>query len=289
MDVASNSSFSHLSGFDSSLLSVFLSSLLIICLHFQTSFGHRDSTQKIKERFWRSLIACVIATCTLCVFERPSSSWEDGKNWLLPSEIGLLPECNAKILLVAVALGSLFAGNFLAKLSEVRYNFSHLVENFKDDYFSSENQILRFSRNFVIAPAVEEYIYRVCLLPVLIPHLGWNAVIIGPALFGIAHFHHGYELLRLGYSLKHVTNHVFVQMLYTTIFGCYCSYLFIVLRNFYLLWAVHSFCNLAGLPDFDMLFDWSSAKSTALLLWIVYLVGLFVFIFINLNYLEPLF
>ena len=284
MDLTSNTAFNHLSALDATLLSAFLSSVLVVCLHFRTSFLHRDASEKIKERFWRSLIACIIATCTLCVFEKPQVSKEN-KNWRLPSEIGLLPELDLKILHAAVALCCLFAGNFLAKLYEVHYDLTELVKNSKHDYFSNENKILRFLRNYVIAPAVEEYIYRICLLPILIPHLGWYAIVVGPALFGVAHIHHGYELLKLHYTLQHVMVHVLFQMLYTTIFGCYCSYLFVVARNFYLLWAVHSFCNLAGLPDFDLLFDFGNSVNK--LLWIVYLLGLLIFVFINVYYLCP--
>ncbi|XP_065058627.1 CAAX prenyl protease 2-like [Rhopilema esculentum] len=107
-------------------------------------------------------------------------------------------------------------------------------------------------RNYIVAPFTEEFVFRACMLPFLVPAFGCRAsVILCPLFFGIAHVHHAVEGLRMGMTLGSVIIRSVFQMGYTTIFGAYSAFLF--LRTGHLAGPVlcHTFCNFMGFPEFD--------------------------------------
>ena len=111
---------------------------------------------------------------------------------------------------------------------------------------------LRWYRTFIVAPFTEEFIFRACMLPILLPNFGliWS-ILLAPLFFGVAHFHHVIEQLRAGQKLVPVLLAALFQMSYTTLFGFYTAFLF--LRTGHLIGPVvcHSFCNFMGFPDFE--------------------------------------
>nr|CDS33080.1 CAAX prenyl protease 2 [Hymenolepis microstoma] len=110
--------------------------------------------------------------------------------------------------------------------------------------------IIRF-RSVVLAPIVEEIIFRGCILFQLqrqFQTCGALCLFSG-LLFAVAHLHHVVEMLYLGYPLNMALSEVLPQVIMTAIFGVYST--LIVLRSGHLIAAciVHSFCNAMGAPD----------------------------------------
>ncbi|KAJ7357410.1 CAAX prenyl protease [Desmophyllum pertusum] len=107
-------------------------------------------------------------------------------------------------------------------------------------------------RNYFVAPLTEEFVYRACLVPMLVPSFG-NVlpIFICPLFFGVAHIHHVIERLKLGENPKDVWSTAIFQFGYTTVFGGYTAFLF--LRTGHLIGPVlcHSFCNFMGFPPID--------------------------------------
>ena len=270
-------------------LSIIISLLLIFCLHFKASFKHRDNTDKIKERFRRSAIATVLVTIVLlaCALKYNDNNTLTVLSFL--KMLGFLPENFAySFLLTFSAVIALFLGNFVISFADCEFNLEYVKSDIRCVYFLSENGHLRFYRNYLVAPAVEEFIYRACIVPLMFPTLGWKTVIFAPMLFGFAHLHHGYELYKLGYNIRPLILKVSFQFIYTTIFGSYCAFLFIVYENLYLIWAVHAFCNLAGFPDLGQVFNPQEMRKSCLY-FSIYIAGVICFTVLNVNYIyKPL-
>lgn len=164
--------------------------------------------------------------------------------------------------------------NFIEKF------FVSFVRNFKLAGLKYLFFDLNFLRNYVISTLTEEFVFRSCMLPLLIGHMTWsNSILITPLFFGTAHLHHIYE----GYKAKEMSlkflimRHLF-QFGYTYSFGVYSSYLFLRTGSFFASFVAHSFCNLMGFPDFDGLINEFNGK-TRIFLVTMYFFGLFSFFY----------
>ncbi|KAM3181206.1 hypothetical protein ACTXT7_014819 [Hymenolepis weldensis] len=106
-------------------------------------------------------------------------------------------------------------------------------------------------RAVVVAPLVEEIIFRGCILFQLQRQFQTcGTLCLGSGLlFAVAHSHHVFEKLYIGYPLSAALSEVFPQVIMTAMFGVYST--LIVLRSGHLIAAciVHSFCNAMGAPD----------------------------------------
>lgn len=123
---------------------------------------------------------------------------------------------------------------------------------------------LMFWRNYVVAPATEELLFRCCLVPLLAPALGAsNTLWAAPLFFGVAHLHH-----LLGGEPPVL---VAAQFAYTTLFGWLAALAFWYTRSAFAAIAVHAFCNWMGFPDVGSAF---SHPRHAWLLRTAYVVGL---------------
>ncbi|XP_040399383.1 CAAX prenyl protease 2 [Cygnus olor] len=109
---------------------------------------------------------------------------------------------------------------------------------------------VRWLRNQVVAPLTEEFVFRACMLPMLVPCTGPGpAVLACPLFFGVAHFHHVIEQLRFRQgSVGNIFMSAAFQFSYTAVFGAYTAFIF--LRTGHLAGPVlcHSFCNSMGFP-----------------------------------------
>uniref|UniRef100_A0A8C7EEJ5 CAAX prenyl protease 2 n=2 Tax=Nothoprocta perdicaria TaxID=30464 RepID=A0A8C7EEJ5_NOTPE len=109
---------------------------------------------------------------------------------------------------------------------------------------------VRWLRNQVVAPLSEELVFRACMLPMLLPCTGGaRALLAGPLLFALAHFHHVIEQLRFRQgSVGSILVAAAFQFSYTAVFGAYTAFIF--LRTGHLAGPVlcHSFCNSVGFP-----------------------------------------
>lgn len=131
-------------------------------------------------------------------------------------------------------------------------------------------------RNYLVAPFAEELIFRACMVPLLLPHLGqlWT-VLLCPLFFGLAHMHHLIEWMRRGRgTLFKALLSIFIQVCYTSIFGMFSAFLFIRTGHLVSPFLTHSFCNIMGLPPFEMISQHDYPH------WIIvwYFIGLIAFV-----------
>lgn len=118
-------------------------------------------------------------------------------------------------------------------------------------YWMSSWQDLVWVRNYIMAPLSEEWVFRACMLPVLVQCLKpMTAVFVAPFLFGIAHFHHMFDKIKSGCDIKSAMVVSTFQFIYTSIFGIYSAYLFLRTGHFAAPLVVHMFCNHMGFPNF---------------------------------------
>ncbi|KAI6114244.1 CAAX protease self-immunity-domain-containing protein [Pisolithus sp. B1] len=110
-------------------------------------------------------------------------------------------------------------------------------------------------RNYVVAPITEEVVFRACVLSgyYLANASKARMILLSPLAFGAAHIHHGWEVYnRYGRSpaaFKRAAIGTAFQFAYTTVFGFYCSYLFLRTGSVFPPIAAHVFCNVMGVPQ----------------------------------------
>lgn len=123
-------------------------------------------------------------------------------------------------------------------------------------YWLGSVRTLIWWRNQVVAPLSEEWTFRACMLPLLLQcFTPTTAIFVCPLFFGVAHFHHVVERIKMGMGIKHAlfisckftmylkdiwyiykpcysmnkNNYVLkigFQSAYTTLFGAYAAFLF---------------------------------------------------------------
>jgi len=146
---------------------------------------------------------------------------------------------------------------------------------------SWRNEMTSFDtwRNYIVGPFTEEFVFRSCMLPLLVNKLSFaQAVFITPLFFGLAHLHHIVEGYKMNHSpLKHlILLHTF-QFSYTYLFGAYSSFLFLRTGQLFASFLCHSFCNLMGLPRFNELVS-EIGDIYYKLIGFAYVLGLLLFI-----------
>ncbi|CAG9789398.1 unnamed protein product [Diatraea saccharalis] len=118
-------------------------------------------------------------------------------------------------------------------------------------YWISSWQDLMWVRNHFMAPLSEEWVFRACMIPLLLQCLKpMSAVFMGPLLFGIAHFHHMFERMKTGFNLQTALMISSFQFTYTSLFGAYSAYLFVRTGHLVAPLLAHMFCNHMGFPNF---------------------------------------
>ncbi|KAI9462980.1 CAAX protease self-immunity-domain-containing protein [Boletus coccyginus] len=138
-------------------------------------------------------------------------------------------------------------------------------------------------RNYLIAPITEEVVFRSCVLTVY--HLAqaskMRMIFLSPLLFGAAHVHHAWETYnRYGRSLaamKRAAIGTAFQFTYTSVFGFYCSYLFLRTGSIFPPITAHIFCNVMGIPQPG--YDISERPDRKLAIVIAYLTGMIGFVY----------
>ncbi|XP_053613495.1 CAAX prenyl protease 2 isoform X1 [Plodia interpunctella] len=119
-------------------------------------------------------------------------------------------------------------------------------------YWISNWQDLVWVRNHIMAPLSEEWVFRACMMPLLLQCLDpLTAVFSGPLLFGIAHFHHMLEQIRGGLAIRTALMVSLFQFTYTSLFGAYSAYIFLRTGHFAASLVAHIFCNHMGFPNFS--------------------------------------
>uniref|UniRef100_A0A672SVN5 CAAX prenyl protease 2 n=1 Tax=Sinocyclocheilus grahami TaxID=75366 RepID=A0A672SVN5_SINGR len=114
---------------------------------------------------------------------------------------------------------------------------------------------LRWLRNQVVAPLTEEFVFRACMIPMLVVsgNVGFSMNCFNDFtvcfLSHTAHFHHITEQLRFGQdTVFEILICAAFQFTFTYVFGVYSAFIFI--RTGHLVGPVlcHLFCNQMGFP-----------------------------------------
>ncbi|RMZ93800.1 CAAX prenyl protease 2, partial [Brachionus plicatilis] len=241
------------------LVCLFLASFYVISLYLWSRENRykRNEPAVIKRRFISVILSSLIS---LIILYEISATSNDSNGFTINEWTGLRFDLINLFFSILVSLGL----TTLLFIGPVFQNF--LIEY--HDYLSdlhSENTTKsnELYKNYVISTLTEEFVFRSCMLPLLIGHMTWsNSILITPLFFGTAHLHHIYE----GYKAKEMSlkflimRHLF-QFGYTYSFGVYSSYLFLRTGSFFASFVAHSFCNLMGFPDFDGLINEFNGKT----------------------------
>ncbi|XP_005089152.1 CAAX prenyl protease 2 [Aplysia californica] len=213
----------------------------------------RDHPDVIKRRFLSVASVCAIAPVLLWTVASPSDKVHANTllEWLGIRFWGFIPACIVPLFLTMV----LFLGPL--SLHYLDGVFSLYLES---KYWTNSVKNYVWLRNHIVAPLSEEFIFRACMLPVLLPRLGegWS-ILLCPLFFGVAHFHHMIEkVVHSQQDVSEAFKQSLFQLGYTTVFGAYSAFLF--LRTGHLMAPViaHAFCNHMGFPSFGEVMGYPS-------------------------------
>ena len=252
-------SFTELS-FSGALAACFILACVFVFSLYAVDLGlPRNHPETVKRRLAVIIIVCILAPVYLWLWSdrhyrggTPISAVV-GLRWN-----GRISAMVGSLLLVVV----LYAGPII----QAATSGQRLFENIKRERFDIN------LRNYVVAPFAEEFIFRGCMIPLLLPHLGplWT-ILLCPLFFGLAHVHHLVEWVRGGRgTLLAACTTVIVQVCYTSIFGMFSAFLFIRTGHLVSAVASHTFCNMMGLPDVEGV----PHHQFPVLIWLCYIAGL---------------
>ncbi|KAH9278875.1 CAAX prenyl protease 2 [Echinococcus granulosus] len=207
----------------------------------------RNTSKSVRQRIVSGSVACgLILTDTLAFTRLPNTSpwrldsYDLSRIFLRHQHLVLA------LLLPTLSTGLLFLGPFWHEWRARRF---YTLQDYARELWYTSN-LIRL-RNIVIAPLVEEIIFRGCILFHLQRRFdSCGALCLGSSLlFAVSHFHHVVERIYAGYAVREALLDVLSQVLMTAMFGAYSTLL--VLRSGHLAaaFAVHSLCNLMGMPD----------------------------------------
>lgn len=176
---------------------------------------------------------------------------------------------------------ALTAGLFLGPIS-----VNYMSEYEDDESFSWDKIDLFWLRNHVVGPLSEEFIFRSCMLSILIVSFAPStSIALSSLFFGAAHLHHIYSNLYEGHNLKSAVLIVGFQVLYTSLFGAYSSFLFLRTGHFVAPFLAHTFCNHMGFPNVQEIFQFDQPKKSIAMA--LYIVGLVLWMFFLVPATDP--
>ncbi|XP_033735070.1 CAAX prenyl protease 2-like [Pecten maximus] len=239
--------FVAIAGWQSVMLCLLFACIYVGSLYIWTDALHknRDDPVTIKRRFMSVGVISVIIPLLLRCFGTYSENEEahDLVVWLGIRFHGFLPALLFPLVLTMVL--------FLGPLG-LHYMDGVFRIYLEPRYWTNSLKNLTWIRNHIVAPFSEEFIFRACMLPLLVPSFGEGySVFICPLFFGVAHIHHMIDRVIQGHQpVGDAVKQTVFQMFYTTMFGAYSAFLF--LRTGHLIAPViaHAFCNHMGFPSF---------------------------------------
>ncbi|XP_033106392.1 CAAX prenyl protease 2-like [Anneissia japonica] len=242
----------------------------------------RDHPKTVTRRIAAVTIVCVIAPIFLLFIGQPTGQDQPVRwlwHWLGIRWEGFFLAATLPLLLTMI----LFLGPLSMAIVDL-YQVDSLVSPrmwCEEDFCS-----LIFLRNFIVAPISEEFIFRACMLPLLVPCLGiTKSIFICPLLFGVAHAHHAIERFRSQEQLLNILFSFIFQFTYTTIFGTFCAFIFLRTGHLIGILLCHSFCNMMGFPAFHQIFSYRRPISA--IISILFVVGLASFIYLLFPLSDP--
>lgn len=213
----------------------------------------RNAPELVRFRFWRISL--------LCVFTVLFVPWV---NWAL---LGLYPSYILAIRQLGLVPGFSLSGSVLvdsANIAKTTLKMALLYIGPLAQYALSKPDLasdlasLYLSvwgfRDHVFGPITEELVYRAAVVSVLLPIADAHKITIwAPSLFGVAHLHHGIQLLRDGVPLTDALAQVAFQFIYTTLFGILANYVYLSTQcNLWCAVAMHAAANLGSFPSFEL-------------------------------------
>ncbi|XP_028396121.1 CAAX prenyl protease 2-like isoform X1 [Dendronephthya gigantea] len=239
----------------------FLAISYILVFYIKKSPYHRDHFETIKLRCIRATGFCFIGPIFVFLLSQQSPNGAPIWQWLGIHYENIIKAAVLPLLLTMVLFIGPITMMFLAEELPFMSGFTPLPDMIS-------------LRNFVVAPATEEMIYRACMIPLLVPSMGLTgAVFICPLLFGVAHFHHAIERLQAKENVLNVCIGTLFQFSYTTLFGIYSAFVFIRTGHLIGPFICHSFCNYMGIPEFEKIPDTKYPKAVAAM----FIIGLLLF------------
>eukprot|EP01134_Creolimax_fragrantissima_P008357 CFRG8357T1 len=202
----------------------------------------RNHPEVIKSRFIGVLLSSAIAAVAISQLGTPVT--EDG--WPLLRWLGVCaPNTLAAVIFPLFHMIVLYAGPILLLWMDDEFNARTMIENLR------MRGTLGVIRDLILAPLTEEWVFRACMLPLLVPTFGWGyGTLACPLFFGLAHVHHVYESVHVrGLNLSDSLSSAAIQFSYTTLFGLYSSYCFLQTGHVIAPAVSHSFCNAFGVPN----------------------------------------
>ncbi|GLD94619.1 hypothetical protein PINS_up003230 [Pythium insidiosum] len=242
----------------------------------------RDHPTHILARFLLVCIFCALCPFVLAMFYEYDEASISFAEWLGIRYQGLL----AAIVIPLAVTALLFAGSLIANA----LRFVSISRQFHQDgawlalknstlYYSITHDKLPSLRNFILGPLTEEFVFRSCMVPLLIcAEFSAKQIIIGsPLTFGVAHLHHFIEHLKSGRSIKDASLIVGFQLIYTSLFGAYATFIYLRTGHFVSIFLIHVFCNVMGLPDLSFFNPESSLHSFRIVILASYAIGIYLF------------
>lgn len=236
-----------------------LTSAVGACFGYATSFVlslylgdvrlPRDHPATVRRRVWIISLLTVLAPPFLLFLSDNSSPNPNALNFPgLLDTLGIrIHGITAAVLYPVLLVPLLYLGHITQQLLDVR-SWEGFTSLFSFLWTERRDIVLR---NYVVAPVAEEVIFRSCMVPLLLPHLGsrWT-IVLCPLFFGIAHLHHMFEHLKAGtLSPQQALINVTIQTLYTSLFGMFSAHLFLLTGHVISPIIAHSLCNFLGLPE----------------------------------------
>ncbi|KAJ0393857.1 hypothetical protein P43SY_005979 [Pythium insidiosum] len=219
----------------------------------------RDHPTHILARFLLVCIFCALCPFVLAMFYEYDEASISFAEWLGIRYQGLL----AAIVVPLAVTAMLFAGSLIANA----LRFISISRQFHQDgawlalknstlYYSITHDKLPSLRNFVLGPLTEEFVFRSCMVPLLIcADFTAKQIIIGsPLTFGVG-----------------------FQLIYTSLFGAYATFIYLRTGHFVSIFLIHVFCNVMGLPDLSFFNPESSLHSFRIVILASYAIGIYLF------------
>lgn len=211
-----------------------------------SQFRPRDAPSMIRARIRLVTVSCTI--CSISTLVLLAKADNDGISLVPLTKMGYIPVGIAETLKSLALTSILYAGPIFEK--------GFVLDEWKDWVRLRGVQTVLGSwigwRNYVVGPVTEEVLFRSASVPLLL--LSNTSVskmiLLGPIIFGLAHFHHFYE-----FRVTHPDTPVIVALLrsalqlgYTSLFGAYATFIYLRTGSLLSVIAVHAFCNWMGLP-----------------------------------------
>ncbi|KAH8378755.1 hypothetical protein KR009_001235 [Drosophila setifemur] len=224
-----------------------LAVLYVGSLYIWRTKHNRDHPTTIKRRFASVSVVMLIAPLFVYFASPELVSREP-----FPKLLGLRIEGLWQAIVIPYALTALL---FLGPIFVNMQNES-IRSYFDIDYWRGSFSSIIWVRNLIMAPLTEEFVFRACMMPLILQSFSpVAAVFITPLFFGVAHLHHTAERLSLGVELSTALLIGLFQFIYTTLFGFYSAFLFARTGHVVAPFLVHAFCNHMGLPDLQDLWQ----------------------------------